>query len=167
MQKTKLGISVELLAALLYFIGLINLTGLLLATGYVLICEKDQWLRRSAVTAVVLSLAFALIGQVIGFGSDLFGLFNSLLSNFPFVHFKISYPLNIDSFIGYAAGLLQRALFVVLGVMALKHKGFQIPGIGGLLNKHMGGEPQAPAAPQPPVPPAPPQQPAGTTTTQF
>lgn len=163
MQKTKLGISVELLAALLYFIGLINMTGLLIAAGYVLICEKDQWLKRSAVTAVVLSLVFVLVGQVIGFGSNIFGLFNSLLDNFSFIHFRISYPLHIDAFITNAAGLLEKALFVVLGVMALKHKGFQVPGIGGLLKKHMDGEPQAPAAPQPPVPP---QEPAGMSSQQ-
>ena len=86
MQKTKLGISVELLAALMYFIGLINLVGLLIVAGYVLICEKDAWLKRSAVTAIALSVAFSLISVVIGFGDNLFGLFNSLLANFSFIH---------------------------------------------------------------------------------
>lgn len=164
MEKTKLGISVELLAALMYFVGLINVLGLLIVAGYVLICEKDQWLKRSAVTAIVLAIVFSLISVVISFGSNLFGLFNSILSNFPFIHFRIDYPLNIDSFIGYAASLLEQALFVVLGIMALKRKGFQIPGISGLVSKHMGEKPQAPIPPQTPVQP---QPPVGTTPQQH
>lgn len=151
MQKTKLGISVELLAALMYFVGLINLLGLLIVAGYVLICEKDEWLKRCAVTAVALSVVFALIGVVIGFGSNVFGLFNSILSNFSFIHFSLSYPLHIDNFISHAASLAEKALFVVLGVMALKHKGFQVPGISGLVGKHMGDIPQVPVQPQAPM----------------
>ena len=53
MEKSKLGISVGLLAALLYFLGL--LSGYLvtvLVAGYILVAESNLWLRKSAVKAV-------------------------------------------------------------------------------------------------------------------
>ena len=56
MEKTKLGISVALTAALLYFLGLISPIALVVAAGYVLIAEKDQWLRKSAVQALAIML---------------------------------------------------------------------------------------------------------------
>ena len=35
MEKTRLGISVGLLAAIMYFMGILNLLGLLLIAGYI------------------------------------------------------------------------------------------------------------------------------------
>ena len=50
MQKTRLGISVGLLGAAIYFMGLFSgyLLAVLLA-GYVLLFEENSWLRKNAV----------------------------------------------------------------------------------------------------------------------
>ena len=55
MQKTKIGMTVGLLGAAIYFIGLFSgyLTVVLLI-GYVLLFEENEWLRKSAVKAVAL-----------------------------------------------------------------------------------------------------------------
>ena len=57
MQKTKLGISVGLLGAAIYFTGLFSgyLVAVLLA-GYVLMFEENEWLRKNAVKAVALMM---------------------------------------------------------------------------------------------------------------
>lgn len=64
MEKTKLGISVALTAALLYFLGLISPIALVVAAGYVLIAEKDQWLRKSAVQALAIMLFYQIVVAV-------------------------------------------------------------------------------------------------------
>ena len=42
MEKTKLGISIPLFGAALYFIGLVGLTPLALAAGYVFLKEENE-----------------------------------------------------------------------------------------------------------------------------
>ena len=60
MQKTKLGISVGLLGAVLYFMGIFSgyLLVVLLA-AYVLVYEENGWLKQSAVRAVAILLVFS------------------------------------------------------------------------------------------------------------
>lgn len=60
MEKSKLGISVGLLAAGMYFLGMVSVLAVVVVAGYVLLREDDAWLKRSAVKAAVLAIAFAL-----------------------------------------------------------------------------------------------------------
>ncbi len=57
-QKTKLGISVGLLGAAIYFMGLFSgyMVAVLLA-GYVLLFEENEWLKKSAVKAIAVVLS--------------------------------------------------------------------------------------------------------------
>ncbi len=66
MQKTKLGISVGLLGAAIYFTSLFSgyLVPVIL-TGYVLLFEENDWLRKNAVKAVSLMVFFSFIVVVI------------------------------------------------------------------------------------------------------
>ena len=79
MQKTKLGISVGLLGAALYFLGLINTVALFLLAGYVLLFEENEWLRRAAVRAAVIVVGFGLIFTLIGTLENVFAFFNVLI----------------------------------------------------------------------------------------
>lgn len=62
MQKTRLGISVGLLGAAIYFMGLFSgyLLAVLLA-GYVLLFEENSWLRKNAVKAMSVMAVFSLL----------------------------------------------------------------------------------------------------------
>ena len=87
MQKSKLGISVGIVGAALYFAGLFN--GLLLIAiiaGYVLIAEENQWLRRTAVKSVVLYILFALVSAVIGLLPDSIGLISQCICSVYIFH---------------------------------------------------------------------------------
>ena len=66
MKKTKLGISVGLLGAAIYFMGLFSgyLVVVLLA-GYVLLCEDNEWLKKSAVKAVSVMALFSFLITVV------------------------------------------------------------------------------------------------------
>ena len=146
MEKTKLGISVGLTAAILYFLGLINVIALVLAAGFVLFTESNMWLKKSAVQAVVITVFFSLVGAVLGVGTSLFSFLNGLLGNF--IHtIHIGYPLNIQTILISAATILQDVLLLILGFMALGQKGPTLPLISDFVDKHMGVEKPKPAAP--------------------
>ena len=75
MQKTKVGISVGMIGAAVYFAGLFGgYIAVIILAGYILLCEENEWLRRSAVKAVALLMVFSffttaanLVPNVIGF----------------------------------------------------------------------------------------------------
>lgn len=74
MQKTKIGVSVGLLGAAIYFMGLFSgyLTVVLLI-GYVLLFEENEWLRKSAVKAVALMVVFSLAAAVMNLIPNVIG----------------------------------------------------------------------------------------------
>ena len=137
MQKSKLGISVGIVGAALYFAGLFN--GLLLIAiiaGYVLIAEENQWLRRTAVKSVVLYILFALVSAVIGLLPDTIGLISSLFEIFGG---SVSVPFISSTavFIDNGLSILKTVLFILLGFKALNQGTIVIPFIDNIVNKYM------------------------------
>lgn len=120
MEKTKLGISVGLLGAILYILGLINFLGLIVVAGYILLCESNVWLRKAAVKAVVIYVVFYLVSILLGMIGDIFGFFNVFLG--WFTAFRLDFPLNIDSLINYIVSFVRSALYLILAFTAL-HQG--------------------------------------------
>lgn len=130
MQKTKLGISVALLGAALYFMGLINVIALVLLAGYVLLFEQNEWLRRCAVKSVALYVAFALLVGVI---STVIDPISSMLG--MWAHF---YRLgDYSSLIIDIIYVVRFVVFGLLGVRALTMGSFATKKIDDLLNQHM------------------------------
>ncbi len=118
-MKTKIGISIGLMAALAYFAGIFGgWIPVLLVAGYILICEKDIWLRRSALTSVLLVVVFAVISAVINFVPEIISLVDDLLYIFDG---GVSVPVlnKIVSFLLSLVSMAKKVLFVALGIMAL------------------------------------------------
>ena len=80
---TRLGISVELLGAAIYFMGLFSgyMVAVLL-TGYVLLFEENEWLKKGAVKAVALMTFFSLLTAVINLIPNMISFINSIVSAF-------------------------------------------------------------------------------------
>ncbi len=140
MQKTKLGISVGLLAALVYFFGIISITPMILLAGYVLICENDEWLKKSAVKALVIVIVYYIISGIFGLGDNVFAFFNYFLGFINrILPFKIylDYPLSLDSFVINIVSLVKNLLLLILGFKAFSQKSFQLPMVDQFIDKHM------------------------------
>ena len=136
-MKTKLGISVTMLAAATYFLGFFSgYVVLALIAGYILLCETDENLKKSAVRAVVISLAFSLISAVIGFIPNLINVIDDLLRIFD-ESFSIEVISNIIIFINTVLGLLEKVIMLGLGLLALLNKTVKIPGLDDLIEKNM------------------------------
>lgn len=136
-MKTKLGISVTMLAAATYLLGLFNGNiALLLVAGYVLICETDEWLKKSVVKALVISLAFSVISAVIGFIPNAISLVDDLFNIFG-GSFGIGFITRIIAFINNVLGVFEKLLMLGLAAMAASNKTIKLPVIDDIIDKNM------------------------------
>lgn len=136
MQKTKLGISVGLMGFITYlacyFGGYIVA---ILLFGYILLVENNQWLRKTAVKALILTIAFSvlpeiiqLIPEAIEFIGKIVGLFGG--------NFHASIITGIINLLTSAIGLVKAVLFILLGIKALSQGSITVPIIDDMTNKN-------------------------------
>lgn len=119
MIKTKLGIPVSLMAAILYLVGLFGgHLALLLLVGYVLLKEEDRWLRCAALKSLVICLGYSVVVAVLGLLPDLLLVFQSLLDILN-VYFSISVINNLYNFMLNVLSLTRTIILLLLVVLAL------------------------------------------------
>ena len=137
MEKTKLGISVGIAAAAIYFIAYFGgyIPAILMA-GYVLIAEENQWLKRSAVKAVATLACFSALFAVIGLLPDALSWIGSVayLFNGNFSYVVISKILSV---ITGALGIAKTVIFLMLGFKSLTLSNVKVPFVDNFLNKYM------------------------------
>lgn len=135
--KTNLGVSAGLLVAATYFSFLTGYGAVLalLIAGYVLIAEKDEWLRKNVVKAVVLFFAVILLLAIIRLIPNFLYWIQDwvTLCEGSFNLGKFSQVINIiTSCISYIADVM----YIVFGIFALSHKNFKVPVADGVADKH-------------------------------
>lgn len=138
MQKTRFGITVSLLGAAIYFMGLFGgyvVTALL--TAYVLLFEENEWLKKSAVKAVALMVLFSilsvltyLIPNIISFIDDVVGTFGG--------RFYINSVSSLANAAVSALDIIEKVLFIGLGIKALNQGNIAVPVVDKLIDKYMG-----------------------------
>lgn len=138
MQKTKLGISVGLMGAILYFMGLFSgYVATVLLVGYVLLCEENMWLKKAAVKVLSVMVLFSFISAVVNLIPNAINLIDSIATVFG-GHFYISIISKLVNVIVNALNILQKLLLLVLGVKALNQGTITVPVVDNLINKYMG-----------------------------
>lgn len=136
MQKTRLGISVGLLGAAVFFSCFFGgYTISIILAGYILLVEENAWLKKNAVKAVALMFGFSVLSAVINlipnainFIDDIFNIFGG--------NFYINFISNIINLIESALGIIEKVLFIVLGLKAFNQGTIKIPVIDSLVNKY-------------------------------
>ena len=137
MEKTKLGISVGIAAAAIYFVAYFGgYVPAMLMAGYVLIAEENQWLKRSAVKAVATLACFSALFAVIGLLPDALSWIGSLVDLFN-GSFSYSVVSKILSVITEALDIAKTVIFLMLGVKALTQATIKVPFVDNFLNKYM------------------------------
>ena len=134
MEKSKLGISVALFSALTFLTGYLGLTAMVLVVGYILIREENASLRKNAVGALVLYLAFAALSLCIGILDNVFDLFN--FGSWMYGTFVYKMTNNTISFLNNLVYLAEKVIFGLLALFALSGKEIKIPLIDKFLEKH-------------------------------
>ena len=135
MNKTKLGISVGLMAALLWLLGYFaGYTVIAIAVGYVLLVEENGWLKKQALRVIGLMLLFSLVSVVINAIPSLLELWYSIrnladkYTHYEDVHKVFNLLSNILS-------LVKTWTFVIMGVLMLFGKNFKVPVVDSLIDK--------------------------------
>lgn len=138
MQKTKLRISVGLLGAVVYFGSLFGgYVASLLLTGYILLIEENEWLRKSAVKAVILLICFSVISTLIYLLPDAINFISEIVSMFGGA-FYVSFISGLAGAAYSAMNIIERLLFIGLGIKALNQGTIAVPIVDKLIEKYMG-----------------------------
>ena len=136
-MKTKLGISVAMLAALTYLLGLFSgYIALVVVVGYILLCETDEFLRKSAVKAMMIVVSFSLVSAVIALIPNGIGILDDLFNIFG-GEFHIYFITRIITFINSILSVLQKLVLIVMAFVAWSEKSVKIPFLDDLVDKHM------------------------------
>lgn len=137
MQKTRLGISVGMLGAAIYLTGLFSgyVVAVLMA-GYVLLFEEKSWLRRSAVKAVSLMVFFSFITVLINLIPNAISSINYIASMFGSSFYAV-FITNLVSAVTSIIDIIEKLLFIGLGVKALNQGTITAPVVDKLVSKYM------------------------------
>ena len=137
MQKTKLGISVGLLGALLYFSGLFGgYVITIIMAGYVLLAEENMWLRKASVKAVALMVVFSILPSLLSLIPGATEIINEIGAFFE-SYFTVPYISNIINLLQNVIYFVEKLVFLGLGLKALTQGTIQIPVVDDMVNKHM------------------------------
>jgi hypothetical protein len=138
MEKTKLGLSVEIMAAavvLATFFG--GYTGMILVVGYVLLAEDNAWLKKLAVKVAVLTVALSFISSAVYLLPNAVTCIDSL---FRLIGLDFSIPM-INQLVKAFSNILnivESVIFLVMGYQALTHKELKIAAVDSFVEKHFG-----------------------------
>ena len=145
-----IGISSGLVAALIYWAGLLGNFGIIvsvLIAGYVLIREKDDWLRAVALKGVAVLVCFGLLLGFVGlmdyfkdFICDIINMVRYSMSVFGNTYVTTTnggaFYYILDMF--KTVIIFIRDLFLIIcGFAAMKNRNIRIPVIDGLVDRHM------------------------------
>ena len=137
MEKTKLGISVGLMGALLYAIGLWGGYFLIIAAvAYVLIREESAWLKQTAVKALALTFVFPLLYLAISVIPDLVGLVGDVMNLFDEA-LDTEILDEIVMLLRDIVNIAEYVVFVLMGILALGKKTVRLPLIDAAVKKHL------------------------------
>ena len=128
MEKTKLGLSVTIMGALVYLVALFGgYTPLLLIAGYILIAEENIRLKKTAVTAFLLAVAFSVLSFVIGLIPDTLSVLISFLEIFGIHDLYLPFINNVTNFLYASLSVIKEVAFIFMAGMALLGKLFAPP----------------------------------------
>ncbi len=128
-QKSKLGISVALLGAGMFFLGIVSYLALIAVAIYIFIREDNTWLRKTALFAVILAVFFAAVNFVLG-------AITGLISAATNIVLMISIASTVFSVLTTLVNIAEFVLLLLFGFMALGGKSLNIGFINKLYDKH-------------------------------
>lgn len=127
MEKTKLGLPVSLMAAIMclgaWFGGYVIA---IVMAGYILMVEEDKFLKSVAVKAIVLMLAFSVASVLINFIPSLVSLLESFISIFT-VYFNINIIHRIFDFFSSVLSVAKTVVFLLFALASYNKKSVKIP----------------------------------------
>lgn len=145
-MQRKIGVSAEMLGAAVCFLALFGgYTALVLAAGYILLCESDEWLRKTAVKVFALCVLFSLLLAVTGILTELVGFCEGSLA-LVIRSFRLSLVHDLISVLETVICLVRDILLLLMGFAALHRSSVPVPVADGIADACFGKE--KPAVPK-------------------
>lgn len=136
MQKTKLGMSANLLAALVCLSPLVG--GYVVMFGlalYILLAEKDEWLKKTAVKVLAVVFLFGAANVVLGLIPDVISVIDSIFGIFN-RSFEIRFVNRLIYAVENILSFLRTILLIAMSLMALGQKAPEFKPVEDLVEKH-------------------------------
>lgn len=141
MLKTKLGISIALVGAAMYFLGAISFTPAVLLAGYVLIVEENEWLKRQAAKMIGVVVVFGVLSIAVGWIDDVVYMLGIIVRWFSKDTY-LSVPANLTTLCQYIITLAKEVFLLMMGFMALGMKNVKLGVVDKQLDKFMSNNQQ-------------------------
>ncbi len=138
-MKSRLGISVGLLGAIIYACGLFGgYIPLIILCGYVLLVEKNDWLEYVAVKAICVNILFSVLFLIISVIPDLLDIIQDFVYLFKGT-FSYQVISNMESCVYGIISFIKNITYLLLMFKALTLGDMRIGVVDSLINKHMNG----------------------------
>ena len=135
-MKTRLGISVSLLAATVYFLALVGgWIPTMLIAGYILLFETNDFLKFSAIKAMVVSITFALLSVSIDLIPNGITLINNVFAIFD-NSFSLTVVSRLVTLIHTILMIVEKVLLLMLGIKALHMGTVSLGVVDNLISRH-------------------------------
>lgn len=136
MNKTKLGISTNMLAFVAIFVSLWGgFIPAILITGYVLIAENDMWLKKIVAKGFMILFFFTLLSALIGFLPNLLDFINAIF-NLWGGYFSVGVLNSIINLINTILAIAEKVIMIITAFLALGGKWFRIGFVDKFIEKH-------------------------------
>ena len=108
-----------------------------LLVGYVLLFEENEWLKKSAVKAIAVMVLFSILIAVANLVPNAISVIDYIVSMFG-GNFHIAFVTNLINAVVAVLNIIQKLLFLGLGMSALSQGTIAVPIIDNLVDKYMG-----------------------------
>lgn len=137
MEKTKLGISVGLFGAFIYIAAMYGgYTAAILLTGYVLLMESNEWLKKAAIKAVATLACFSFIFLLLNVIPDAINIITSAINVFG-ANLYFNFINNVFNVLDDIVNFVRNIVFILLAYKALTQGTIKIPVVDKLIEKYM------------------------------
>jgi hypothetical protein len=151
MEKSKLGISIALFSALLFFIGVMGgVLAVMIATGYVLFFEENLYLKKTTIKALVITIGFSIFSTLVMLLTQFIGSEASVLLSNTRMYVDLSMPDDYNNIVRFFTNMqfitgffniimrfLEILILVMLGFRTYKQKSLGLKLIDKILDKHV------------------------------
>lgn len=143
MNKTKLGVSTNLLGAIVFLLAIVTTFvtsdmslafAFVLVAAYILWKEEDLWLKGCVIKAALIILVFMLVPFLFGFVNDVFEFLNFF---FQFADFRLWDKFGIMPFIQNIIMVFEKIFLLILALKAFKGQTVKVPVVDDMVAKHL------------------------------
>ena len=110
----------------------------LIIGGYILFLESNEWLKKSAIKAVVLLVGFSLVSGAVGLIPSAVTFINNIFTAFN-SYFSLNIVTGIFSAVSTGVSVAKTVLFMLLAIKALTQGTVRISIVDKLIQKHTEG----------------------------